>query len=30
LHSPLYYPDAEPTLETGVTALATAALDLLQ
>jgi amidohydrolase len=29
LHSALYYPDAEPTLETGVTALTAAALDLL-
>ena len=30
LHSPLYYPDAEPTLRTGVAAMATAALELLQ
>lgn len=29
LHSPLFYPDAEPTLATGVTAMASAALDLL-
>jgi amidohydrolase len=29
LHSPLYYPDAEPTLATGVTAMAAAALDIL-
>lgn len=29
LHSPLFYPDAEPTLATGVTAMAAAALDLL-
>lgn len=30
LHSPLFYPDAEPTLATGVTAMASAALDLLK
>ncbi|RIK80153.1 MAG: amidohydrolase [Planctomycetota bacterium] len=30
LHSPLFYPDIEPTLTTGVTALAAAALELLQ
>jgi hippurate hydrolase len=30
LHSPLYHPDAEPTLETAVTALTTAALELLR
>lgn len=29
LHSPLFYPDAEPTLQTGVTAMASALLDLL-
>lgn len=29
LHSALYYPDVEPTLTTGVTAMATAAVDLL-
>lgn len=29
LHSPLFYPDAEPTLATGVTAMSSAALDLL-
>lgn len=29
LHSALYYPDAEPTIETGVTAMSAAALDLL-
>jgi amidohydrolase len=29
LHSPKYYPDIEPTITTGVTALCTAALDLL-
>lgn len=29
LHSPLYYPDAERTLKTGVTAMAAALLDLL-
>ena len=29
LHSPKYYPDIEPTIATGVTALCTAALDLL-
>jgi hippurate hydrolase len=29
LHSPKYYPDVEPTITTGVTALASAALDLL-
>lgn len=29
LHSPLYYPDAEPTITTGVRSLAAAALDLL-
>jgi hippurate hydrolase len=30
LHSALFHPDAEPTLETGVTAMTTAALELLQ
>ena len=30
LHSPLYYPDIEPTITTGVATLASAALDLLQ
>ena len=30
LHSPLFYPDAEPALATGVTAMSAAALDLLQ
>lgn len=30
LHSALYYPDAEPTLRTGVTSMASAALELLQ
>jgi hippurate hydrolase len=30
LHSPLYYPEIEPTIITGVTTLATAALELLQ
>lgn len=30
LHSAVYYPDAEPTLETGVAAMASAALELLQ
>lgn len=30
LHSPLFYPDPEPTLATGVAAMAAAALDLLQ
>jgi hippurate hydrolase len=30
LHSALFYPDAEPTLETGVAAMASAALELLQ
>jgi metal-dependent amidase/aminoacylase/carboxypeptidase family protein len=30
LHSPLFYPDAEPTLTTGVTAMASAALELLK
>jgi hippurate hydrolase len=29
LHSPVFYPDAEPTLQTGVQALAAVALDLL-
>jgi hippurate hydrolase len=29
LHSPIYYPDPEPTLSTGVKALASAALELL-
>ncbi|HEV3025445.1 MAG TPA: amidohydrolase, partial [Pirellulales bacterium] len=29
LHSPLFYPDPEPTLETGVTAMASAALEIL-
>ena len=29
LHSAIYYPDAEPTLETGITAMTTAVLDLL-
>jgi len=29
LHSPLYYPDAEPSLVTGITAMSAAALDLL-
>jgi hippurate hydrolase len=29
LHSAVYYPDAEPTLQTGVTAMTTAILDLL-
>jgi hippurate hydrolase len=29
LHSPKYYPDIEPTIATGVTALASASLDLL-
>jgi amidohydrolase len=29
LHSPKYYPDIEPTITTGVTALASAAVDLL-
>ena len=29
LHSPKYFPDIEPTITTGVTALATAAVDLL-
>jgi hippurate hydrolase len=29
LHSPLFYPDAEPALATGVTAMSAAALDLL-
>lgn len=29
LHSPLFYPDPEPTLETGVVSLAAVALDLL-
>jgi hypothetical protein len=29
LHSPLYYPDAEATLRTGVTAMASVVLDLL-
>jgi len=30
LHSPLFYPDAEPTLVTGVTAMASAALEILE
>ncbi|MCC6492237.1 MAG: amidohydrolase [Pirellulales bacterium] len=30
LHSPLFYPDIEPTLTTGVTALTAASLELLQ
>jgi hippurate hydrolase len=30
LHSPKYYPDIEPTITTGVTALSAAALDLLR
>jgi hippurate hydrolase len=30
LHSPLFYPDVEPTLVTGVTAMASAALQLLK
>ncbi len=30
LHSALFYPDAEPTLETGVVAMASAALELLK
>ncbi|MGH7140785.1 MAG: M20 metallopeptidase family protein, partial [Pirellulales bacterium] len=30
LHSPLFYPDAEPALATGVTAMSAAALDLLK
>ncbi len=30
LHSPVYYPDAEPTLTTGIAAMASAALELLQ
>jgi hippurate hydrolase len=29
LHSPLYYPNVDPTITTGVTALATAVLDLM-
>jgi amidohydrolase len=29
LHSPVFYPDAEPTIHTGVTAMSAAALDLL-
>jgi hippurate hydrolase len=29
LHAPIYYPDYEPTLTTGITALASAALELL-
>jgi hippurate hydrolase len=29
LHSSVYYPDAEPTLQTGITAMASAVLDLL-
>ena len=29
LHSAIYYPDAEPTLKTGITAMATAVIDLL-
>jgi len=30
LHSALFYPDAEPTLETGVVAMVSAALELLK
>jgi amidohydrolase len=30
LHSPLFYPDAEPAIATGVTAMSAAALDLLK
>jgi hippurate hydrolase len=30
IHSPFYYPDPEPTIKTGVTALAIAVLDLLK
>jgi hippurate hydrolase len=30
LHSAVYYPDAEPTLETGVVAMTAAALELLR
>jgi hippurate hydrolase len=30
LHSPLFYPDPEPTLETGLTAMASAALKILR
>jgi len=30
LHSPIYYPDPEPTLATGVEAMASAALELLK
>jgi hippurate hydrolase len=30
LHSPFYYPDAEPTILTGITAMTEAALDLLK
>ena len=30
LHSPLYYPDVEPTLHTGIIAMASAVLDLMQ
>jgi hippurate hydrolase len=30
LHSPLFYPDPEPTLETGVVAMTSAALELLR
>lgn len=30
LHSPLYYPDVEPTLHTGIIALTSAVLDLMQ
>ena len=30
LHSPLFYPDPEPTLKTGVESLAAAALELLE
>jgi hypothetical protein len=29
LHSAVYYPDAEPSLQTGITAMAAAVLDLL-
>lgn len=29
LHSAVYYPDPEPTLQTGITGMATAVLDLL-
>ena len=30
LHSPLYYPDAEPTLMTGIPAMVAATLELLK